>query len=291
VKAEETRLAPRVPLQLGAIRITPVRAGSYWWDGGAMFGVVPKTLWSKSEPSDALNRIEAGFNCFVVETEAQRILIETGGGVRHDDRARDRMRLPDPPLLTEVLGRYGFAADSIDMVINTHLHWDHCGGNTVDHGSHVVPALPRARYFTQRGEVEHAREQHPRDAVSYRAVNYQPLIESGRMHLLDGDGEIAPGVEVRVTPGHNRDMMIVLVRAHGETWCHFADLVEYAAQLTPTWVSAFDLFPLETISSKTQLFKQAAAENWWCSFGHDPRVSFAKIEAAEGKWRTRQVLT
>ena len=291
MKAEETRLAPRVPLQLGAIRITPVRAGSYWWDGGAMFGVVPKTLWSKSEPSDALNRIEAGFNCFVVETEAQRILIETGGGVRHDDRARDRMRLPDPPLLTEVLGRYGFAADSIDMVINTHLHWDHCGGNTVDHGSHVVPALPRARYFTQRGEVEHAREQHPRDAVSYRAVNYQPLIESGRMHLLDGDGEIAPGVEVRVTPGHNRDMMIVLVRAHGETWCHFADLVEYAAQLTPTWVSAFDLFPLETISSKTQLFKQAAAENWWCSFGHDPRVSFAKIEAAEGKWRTRQVLT
>lgn len=256
-----------------------------------MFGVVPKTLWSKSEPSDELNRIEAGFNCFVVETAAHRILIETGGGIRHDDRARERMRLPDPPLLTDVLGRHSFAPDSIDIVINTHLHWDHCGGNTVDHGAHAAPSLPRARYFTQRGELEHAREQHPRDAVSYRAINYEPLIESGRMYLLDGDAEVAPGVELRVTPGHTRDMMIVLVRSHGETWCHFADLLPFAAQLTPTWVSAFDLFPLQTIAGKTQLLSQAAAESWWCSFAHDPRVSFAKIEAAEGKWRPRQTVT
>jgi glyoxylase-like metal-dependent hydrolase (beta-lactamase superfamily II) len=278
------------PLNLGRFRITPVRAGSYWWDGGAMFGVVPKTLWSKTEPSDEHNRIEAGFNCFVVETGDQRVLIETGGGVRHDERARERMSLANPPHLPEVLLQHGFDSQSIDIVINTHLHWDHCGGNTVDHGSHVVPALTRARYFTQRGEVEHARERHPRDAVSYRDVNYEPLIESGRMHLLDGDAEVAPGIEVRVAPGHNRDMMVVIVRSHGETWCHFADLVEYASQLTPTWVSAFDLFPLETIANKTQMLGYAAAEGWWCSFGHDPRVSFAKIEVAEGKWRTRQTL-
>jgi glyoxylase-like metal-dependent hydrolase (beta-lactamase superfamily II) len=265
-------------LNLGNFKITPVRAGSYWWDGGTMFGVVPKTLWSKHETSDELNRIEAGFNCFVVETEAHRILIETGGGVRHDERARERMRLPDPPRLAEVLARHGFDPESIDVVVNTHLHWDHCGGNTVGEGSHggeVFPALPRARYVTQRGELDHAREQLPR-------------IESGHMHLLDGDGEVAPGVELRVTPGHTRDMMIVLVRSRGETWCHLADLVAYAAQLTPTWVTSFDLFPLETIANKTQLLGHAAAEDWWCSFGHDPRVNFAKIEMAEGKWRIRQ---
>ncbi len=275
-------------LQLGDLRITPLRVGSYWWDGGAMFGVVPKTLWSKLEPVDELNRIEAGFNCFVVETGDHRILIETGGGIRHDERARDRMRLPNPPRITEVLAQHGFAADSIDIVINTHLHWDHCGGNTVADGPHVLPALPRARYFTQRGELEHAREQHPRDAVSYRAVNYESLIASGSMHLLDGDGEIVPGVSVEVTPGHNRDMMTVLVRSRGESWCHFADLIEYASQLTPTWVSGFDLFPLETIANKTRLLGVAAAEQWWCSFGHDPRVSFARIEFAEGKWRTSE---
>ena len=274
-------------LQLGDIRITPVRAGSYWWDGGAMFGVVPKTLWSKHEPSDDLNRIEAGFNCFVVETGDARILIDSGGGVRHDERARERMRLPDPPRITEVLAQHGFAADSIDIVINTHLHWDHCGGNTVDDGKQVLPSLPRARYLVQRGEIEHAREQHTRDAVSYRAVNYEPLVESGRMRLLDGDSEILPGVSVAVTPGHNRDMMIVLVRSRGESWCHFADLIVYASQVTPGWVSGFDLFPLETIANKTRLLRTAAAEQWWCSFGHDPRVSFAKIEVAEGKWRTR----
>jgi glyoxylase-like metal-dependent hydrolase (beta-lactamase superfamily II) len=256
-----------------------------------MFGVVPKTLWSKHEPVDELNRIEAGFNCFVLETGGQRVLVETGGGIRHDERACERMRLPHPPRLTEVLGDQGIDPESIDMVINTHLHWDHCGGNTVDRGgAGVSPALPRARYLTQRGELEHAREQHPRDAVSYRAVNYEPLIESGRMHLLDGDAEVAPGIEVRVAPGHNRDMMVVLARSRGETWCHFADLVEYASQLTPTWVSGFDLYPLQTIASKTELLGRAAAEGWWCSFGHDPRVAFAKIEVVEGKWRTRQVL-
>ncbi len=283
-------MGSRLPsLTLGDFRITLVRAGSYWWDGGAMFGVVPKTLWSKDQPADDLNRIEAGFNCFVVEAEGHRILIDTGGGVRHDPRAAERMRLPDPPRLREVLAGGGFDPASFDLVINTHLHWDHCGGNTVDDGAvGVVPALPLARYVTQRGELEHAREQHPRDAVSYRAVNYEPLVESGRLHLLDGDVEVAPGVEVRVAPGHNRDMMIVLVRSHGETWCHLADLAPYAAQVTPTWVSGFDLFPLETIASKTEVLKRAAAEGWWCSFAHDPVVAFAKIETAEGKWRVCQ---
>ena len=270
------------------MRITPVRAGSYWWDGGAMFGVVPKTLWSKFEPSDDLNRIEAAFNCFVVETAGKHVLIETGGGIRHGLRERERMRLPEPPHIRDVVASAGFEPESIDLVINTHLHWDHCGGNTVDEGDRVLPAFPKARYVTQRGELEHAREQHPRDAVSYRSVNYEHLVESGVMHLLDGDGEVAPCVEVRVAPGHNRDMMIVLVRCGGQTWCHFADLVEYASQLAPTWVSAFDLFPLQTIANKTELLGRAAAEGWWCSFGHDPRINFAKIEVTEGKWRVTQ---
>lgn len=272
-------------LVLGDFRITLVRAGSYWWDGGAMFGVVPKTLWAKQVPGDELNRIECAFNCFVVETGSQTILIETGGGTRHDERARERMRIDRPVPIAEALTGCGFAAHKIDIVINTHLHWDHCSGNTIDEAGRVLPALPNARYVTQRGEIERAREQHPRDAVSYRAINYEPLLEAGRLHLLDGDGPVVPGVEVRVAPGHNRDMMVVTVRSGGETWVQLADLAPYAQQLTPTWVTAFDLFPLETIASKEEILGRAAAEGWWCSFAHDPRTAFTQIQHKDGKWR------
>ena len=277
-------------IEVGDFRVTLVRAGSYWWDGGTFFGVVPKTLWAKSQPVDELNLIEAGFNCFVIEDAVHRILVETGGGVRHDERAKERMKTPDPPRLREVLSAHGFDPASFDLVINTHLHWDHAGGNTVDEGGGVVPALPNARFLTQRAELEHARERHPRDAVSYRPVNYEPLIEAGRMYLLDGDSEVLPGLELIVTPGHNRSMMIVVLRSKGVTWCHFADLIQFAANITPTWVSGFDLYPLEGIDNKTRLLTQAAAEDWWCSFGHDPACAFGKIEVQEGKWRLKERL-
>ena len=149
----------------------------------------------------------------------------------------------------------------------------------------TVAAFPNARYLTQRGELMPAREQNPRDAVSYRAPNYEPLLDSGQLHLLDGDAEISPTIRVQVTPGHNRDMMVVMVRSGGATWCHLADLAPYAAHVTPTLVAAFDLFPLESIASKNDLFARAAAEGWWCSFAHDPSVAFAKIGLEDGKWR------
>ena len=249
-----------------------------------MFGVVPKTLWSKHHASDDLNRIEAGLNCFVVEDGSQRVLIETGGGVRHDAKSLERMRMKQGVHAHVALAEAGIERETVDLVINTHLHWDHCGGNTVDTGHNAMPAFPNARYVTQRGELMHAREQNPRDAVSYRAVNYEPLLETGGLHLLDGDADISPVIRVQVMPGHNRDMMVVAVRSGGQTWCHFADLAPYAAHVTPTWVAAFDLFPLETIDSKNALFARAAAEGWWCSFGHDPKDAFARLTVRDGKY-------
>ncbi len=248
-----------------------------------MFGVVPKTLWGKHQQSDDLNRVEAAFNCFVVETGDRRVLIETGGGVRHDQRSLDRMKMTRGVNATDAVAGAGFDPASIDLVINTHLHWDHCGGNTLDLGGRVTAAFPNAHYVTQRAELNHAREQHPRDGVSYRAVNYEPLLEAGRLQLLDGDVEVSLGIRVQIAPGHNRDMMVVLVQSAHQTWCHLADLAPYAAHVTPTWVAAFDLFPLETIQSKTELFERAAADGWWCSFGHDPVVSFARIVKAGPK--------
>ena len=169
-------------------------------------------------------------------------------------------------------------------VVNSHLHWDHCSGNTVDSGAGPVAAFPNARYFAQRGEREHAHERLARVRMSYHDVNYEPLIASGQMTLLDGDAEIVPGVEMRVTPGHNRDMCIVLARSGDATFCFWSDLIPLAANLHPTWVAAFDLYPLTTIENKTRLLEQAAAERWWCGFGHDPRVAFARI-AKDSKGR------
>ena len=148
-----------------------------------------------------------------------------------------------------------------------------------------LPAFPKARYVTQKGERQHARERHPRDNVSYRDENYEPLIESGVMRLLNGDGEVAPGIEVRVAPGHNRDMMVVMARSGGETFCMFSDLIPTAWHVQPTWVAAFDLYPLTAIDGKIELLTQAAREDWWCGFAHDTGMAFAKISEEKGRFQ------
>jgi glyoxylase-like metal-dependent hydrolase (beta-lactamase superfamily II) len=258
-------------IEIGNLRVTLLRAGVYWWDGGAFFGVVPKTLWNPLLTADEQNRVPAGFNCYLIESGGWRTLIETGGGERHDAKSRERMKLPADSGFVPV------RPESIDVVVNSHLHWDHCGGNTVDGPNGAAPAFPKARYFAQLGEWEHGRERLPRDAVSYRDVNYDPLIATGQMALLDGDAQVAPDVDMVVTPGHNRDMCIVLARSKGETFCFWSDLIPTAAHVHPTWVAAFDLYPLITIENKARLLDQAVRERWWCGFAHDPAIGFARI--------------
>jgi glyoxylase-like metal-dependent hydrolase (beta-lactamase superfamily II) len=256
------------------------RAGVYWWDGGAFFGVVPKTLWNPLMPADEANRIPAACNCYLVEAGGRRILIETGGGSRHDARSRERMRMPAD------WGAIPVEASSIDIVVNSHLHWDHCGGNTMGDGE---PAFPNARYFAPRGEHAHAQERLARDAVSYRDINYEPLIASGCMTLVDGNCEIAPGIQMLVTAGHTRDMCIVLARSQGEVFCFWSDLIPTAAHLHPTWVAAFDLYPLTTIENKARLLDQAVREGWWCGFAHDPNIAFARIgKDNKGRFHTHE---
>ncbi len=240
-----------------------------------MFGIVPKTLWSKRIEADERNRIPLAFNSYLIETGEHAVLIETGGGYEFDDRSRERMGMPERVVpLPEVLSAQGVDPERIDLVINSHLHWDHCSGNMF----RGEPTLPKARYFTQRGEWEYAHSRSPRDSVSYRDENYDPLVESGRMTLLTGSAELAPGISVEVAPGHNRDMMVVKAQSQGETFCLLADLVPTAEHLKITWVAAFDLFPVTTMESRTRLLAQAARENWWLGFGHDMKHAFGRID-------------
>jgi len=266
---------------VGDFEITLVRAGFYWWDGGAMFGVVPKTLWSKRVEADGSNRVRLGFNCYVVQTGDHSILIETGAGDKPDHKARERMKLPEvAPSLPEILAHEGIDPESIDIVINTHLHFDHCGGNTFLADGTARPAFPRARYYTRRGEWEHAHERHVRDGVSYIDANYDPLVDTGRMQLLDVDCEVVPGIEMKLAPGHNRDMAAVTATSAGQTFCFFSDLIPTAAHVTPTWVAAFDLYPLQSIETKARWLEKAVRGHWICGFGHEPETAFARIKKA-----------
>ena len=266
-------------LVLGDFEISHIRYGIYRWDGGALFGVVPKTLWSRKAAADDLNRIELAFNCYLVRTSDHTILIETGNGDKMDARARARMDVPpDAEPLPAVIASHGFDPESVDIVINSHLHWDHCGGNTLlTGGLPARPAFPRARYFASRPEWEHAHERLARDSVSYIDANYDPLVESGQMTLVDGDWEVAPGIWMRRAPGHNRDMMVITAASGGETFCFLSDLVPTVAHIQPTWVAAFDLYPLETIENKIRWLTAAAEGGWRCAFGHEVGMPFARI--------------
>lgn len=265
-------------MNLGSFEISIIRAGEYWWDGGAMFGVVPKSLWNRKFPSDDLNRVRHGFNCCLIRTGERNILIETGLGDKRDPLARERMRVPAvTPTIAETLAAHGIDPESVDTVVNSHLHWDHCCGNTQRRGDQWEASLPRAHYYAARGEWEHAHERLIRDSVSYLDENYDPLIEAGRMTLVPADFEIAPGIRMRRAPGHNRDLAVITAESAGQTFCFFSDLVPMSAHVTPSWVAAFDLYPLQSIETKQQWLARAADENWVCAFAHDPAVDFVRI--------------
>ena len=171
--------------------------------------------------------------------------------------------------------------DEIDIVINTHLHFDHCGWNTHYENGKAVATFPRAKYYVQEGELRHAHEQHERDRVSYMTDNYDPLIANGQMHLLKGDAEIAPGISVQVFPGHTRNMQAVIVRSQGKVAAYPSDLLCDAKHLDPTWVLGYDLYPLETIANKHRFYQQAIPEQWLVVYTHDHEMPWSYLEIGE----------
>jgi glyoxylase-like metal-dependent hydrolase (beta-lactamase superfamily II) len=255
-----------------------------------MFGVVPKPPWEKRAPADELNRIVLGLNTVVVRTGKQTVVIETGVGNKQSAKMREIQC--NQELLPRSLAAAGVWVKEVDVVINTHLHFDHCGWNTtlLPDGS-VMPTFPNARYFAHRGEVEHGRLQLDRDKVSYLAPNYEPLIASGQMTLLDSEGirrnpEICPGVSVEVFPGHTAQLMAVHIESTAaggaaEHACYISDLIPTTKHLDPTWVMGYDLDPLETIAQRKRFYERAIPEGWLVLFTHDHEVPMARIGVNE----------
>jgi len=264
---------------IGDFELTVVSDGTYVLDGGAFFGVVPKTMWARRAAPDEQNRLDAGLNSLLIRTGSKNILVETGIGNKLPEKLVQIYK--QPARLLDNLHAAGVAPEDIDIVINSHLHFDHCGWNTVRRGDAVVATFPKAKYYAQRGEWEHGRLQLERDAVSYMSPNYDPLVETGQMELIEGDREIAPGVSVKVFPGHTANMQAVIVSGGAKTACYISDLIPTSWHLEPTWVMAFDLFPLDTIQSKKNYYARAIAEKWITVFTHDDATPWGYVERGE----------
>ena len=269
-------------MSLGDFELTAVSDGTYVADGGAFFGVVPKVLWQRKVQADEMNRIAVSCNSVLVRTGSQTVLIETGIGNKLAEKTKSFF-LPQEKLL-ESLHSAGVAPEDIDVVINSHLHFDHCGWNTVYRNGAAVATFPRAKYYAPKGEWEHGALQLERDRVSYISDNYDPLIRSGQMVLLEGNQEILPGISVAVFPGHTRNMWAVFIRSGGKTACYISDLLPTSWHLEPTWVMAYDLYPLETIENRKKYYAQAIPEQWLTLFTHDPKVPWARIREEGGKF-------
>lgn len=272
-----TKTLPRA--SLGDFELTVLSDGTYWLDGGAMFGVIPKPLWSRRTAADEQNRITLGLNSLLIRGNGQNILVETGIGPKLEEK---RQKIyGNQALLLQSFETMQLSPDEIDVVINTHLHFDHCGWNTYYKDGVAVPAFPCATYYAQHGEWEHAQQQHERDAVSYMTDNYNPLIDSGQMKLLHGDAEIAPGVRVQMFPGHTAHLQAVIIESQGKTACYISDLIPTTSHLDPLWVMGYDLDPITCIDNRKKFYERAIPEKWLVAFTHDHEHPFAYVERDE----------
>jgi len=252
-----------------------------------MFGVVPKPLWEKRIPADERNRIPLALRCLLVETPDALVLIDNGVGNKEDEKFRGIYGIENegtPTRLEDAIRDAGFSPDDVDIVIDTHLHFDHAGGNTFrDDEGEVRLAFPRARYIVRRGEWEYAHSRNERIRASYLPHNFEPVERAGRLELIDGEPEIVPGVTLLHTPGHTPHHQSVLLRSEGESACFLADVIPTSAHLPLPWIMGYDVEPLVTLESKRTILERARREEWLLIFEHDPTVAWGRLDPGEEK--------
>ncbi|MCP3979898.1 MAG: MBL fold metallo-hydrolase [bacterium] len=267
---------------IGDHRFTLLDAGSLWLDGGAMFGVVPRTLWERQRRPDERNRIRLATNVLLIEDGKTRTLVDTGSGLDWDEKSRGIYGI-EARTAEEMLEPAGLRPAQIDRVLNTHLHFDHAGGNTFrDSSGTVRAAFPNARYVVQRGELETARSGNERSRASYRRDDFEPLAEEAdRLWLIDGDTDLGGGVSTEVAAGHTPHMQIVKVETGAGTVAFMADLFPTASHVPYAWIMAYDLEPLVTLETRKRIVPRAVREEWRVVFEHDDTSPIATLVEAE----------
>jgi glyoxylase-like metal-dependent hydrolase (beta-lactamase superfamily II) len=284
-------MIPQPPVQtrtIGKLRVHAIQAGGQRLDGGAMFGVVPKALWERRIPPDERNRIQLGMRCLLIEHEVGLVLIDTGAGNKEGEKFYDIYGIenagsPGPTQLEDGIRQAGFSPNDVVLVINSHLHFDHAGGNTTrDSSGAIRPSFPSARYVIQRGEYEWATHTNERTAASYFPHNFVPLVEAGMVTFIEGDCEIVSGIRSILTPGHTPHHQGLLIESDGERGFYLGDLIPTAAHLPLPWIMGYDVEPLVTLETKRRILRRAVDEDWLVVFEHDATTAWGKV-AHDGK--------
>ncbi len=276
-------------MRFGNLDLHVVSDGVYWEDGGGLFGLVPKALWERHAEPDARNRVMFHLRCLLVETEKQRILIDTGYGDKVPEKERGFISLEGKERLLGSLEALGIGPLDVDLVINTHLHGDHCGGNTrYDEGGELVPTFPWATYCVQRLELADATFPNERTRATYHRENFQPLAEAGQLRILSGDSRLTDELRVVVTPGHSRAHQCVVVESEGQTAIFLGDLASWPIHMERlAWVPAYDVEPLVSIETKRRIAHWAIENHVLLIFEHHPEVVAGYLHPTERPDRFR----
>lgn len=274
---------------LGSFQLHSVSDGTISLDGGAMFGVVPRPLWSRHFTPDSENRIALAVRCLLVVTQDRRILIDDGVGTRWDEKRRAIYGIDQRgSSVDSELHRLGYTPDDVTDVILTHLHFDHAGGTTQADGR---LKFPNATYHLQRRHWDWAHNPSDKDRGSFRADDFAVLRESHRLHLIDGETELFDGIHLFTSEGHTVGLQLVRVSAEGKSWVFCGDLIPTSAHLKPAWVAAYDLEPLVVMKEKKQLLAQAVKDNWVLFLEHDPNVAACTVKDRAGDVVVEDVVT
>jgi glyoxylase-like metal-dependent hydrolase (beta-lactamase superfamily II) len=273
-------------MTFGELELIPLCDGFLRLDGGAMFGVVPKPLWEKRAPADEKNRITLAMRPLAVRTADRKttLIIDAGIGDKMDAKSVAIYAIDRSRHLDHSLAEHGLSASSINVVLASHLHFDHAGGFTARDGEGtLVPRFPRARYIARTGEWEDATHPHERNRASYLAENFVPLQQAGVLDLVSGDGAIAPGVRVVRTGGHTMHHQIVFIESDGRTAVFAADLIPTTAHIDDAWIMGYDLYPMDTLAFKRTFVRDAIDHEYLIFFEHDPVVSAGYIRERDGR--------
>jgi glyoxylase-like metal-dependent hydrolase (beta-lactamase superfamily II) len=275
--------------RVGSLRVHAIQAGGQKLDGGAMFGVVPKPLWERRIPADERNRIQLGMRCLLIEHDIGLILFDNGAGNKENAKFHEIYAVENrsttgsgATLLEDGLSALGYSTNDVALMIDSHLHFDHAGGNTRKVDDRIELTFPKARYVAQKGEYHYATHTNERTAGSYFPHNFVPVAEAGRYDFVEGEAEVARGITLIPTPGHTPHHQGILIDGGNDRAFFLADLAPTTAHVPLPWIMGYDVEPLRTLESRREIYRRAAAENWLLVFEHDALVPWGRLDVTGG---------